>query len=184
MSKITIELPDAFESVDVDVPDQLDDWYRREAAHKKMTVPELLAGKASGLTVEQLRAVRVHGKDVPEYVMRWILRQPHEIIGGDIPSAPPEAAPAAPERRAPVQKDSRGPRGAPGSVPGTIPWSVHLRAWESYAAAGHGDQRAERVAARGGFSYREIQCALLGHYNEFDCALEHPPVPGWEPVEK
>ena len=181
--KVTIELPDAFESVEVDVPEALRDWYTREAAHKGMTVPELLAGKASGLTVEQLRAVKERGKDVPEYVMRWILRQPHEIIGGDIPSAPPEAAPV-PERRAPVQKDQRWPRGAPGSVPGTIPWDVHLRAWEGYAAAGHGDQSAERVAQRGGFGYREVQCALLGHYNECGPGHddEHPPVPGWEPA--
>ena len=178
MSKITIELPDAFETVDVDVPDKLDDWYRREAAHKGMTVPDLLASKAAGLTVEQLRAVREHGKDVPEYVMRWILRQPHEIIGGDIPSAPTEAA----VRRAPVQKDSRWPWGAPGSVPGTIPWSVHLRAWAGYDAAGHGNQSAERIAERGGFSYREVQCALLGHYNECGHDVEHPPVPGWEPA--
>ena len=222
--KIVIDLPDAFESIEVDVPEQLRDWYSREAAHNKLTVPELLASKTSGLTVEQLRAVREHGKDVPEYVMRWILRQPHEIIGGDIPSAPPEAAAAPPqycdctpksflhvpalgtlgirptvengicsacgrpsayERRAPVQSDRRWPRGAPGSVPGTIPWNVHLRAWEGYAADGHGDQSAERIAQRSGFSYREVQCALLGHYNECspDHNDEHPPVPGWEPIE-
>ena len=176
--KIMIDLPDAFENIEVDVPEQLRDWYSREAAHNKLTVPELLASKTSGLTVEQLRAVREHGKDVPEYVMRWILRQPHEIVGGDIPSAPPEAPPA---RRAPVQADLRWTRGLPGSVPGTIPWDVHLRAWDGYAAVGHDTQSAERIAERGGFSYYEIQCALLGHYDEcISCRTEHPPVPGWE----
>ena len=83
-----------------------------------------------------------------------------------------------------MQASARWPRGLPGSVPGTIPWDVHLRAWTDYAAAtGHWDQSAERIAERGGFDYYEIQCALLGHYNKcMTCRTEHPEVPGWEPA--
>lgn len=83
---------------------------------------------------------------------------------------------AEPERRAPVQGDRY-------RVAGTIPWSVHLKAWEGYAAAGHGSQSAERLAERGGFSYGEVQCCLARHYNELDrtgsCGRRHRPVPGW-----
>lgn len=65
--------------------------------------------------------------------------------------------------------------------PGTIPWDVHLNAWAGYAKAGHGAQSAERINERGGFGYREVQCALLGHYNRCGvCEEEHSPVPGWE----
>lgn len=41
-----------------------------------------------------------------------------------------------------------------------VPWSVHERAWRRYAALGHGDQSAERVAERGGFGWAEL-CVLL-----------------------
>ncbi len=66
---------------------------------------------------------------------------------------------------------------------GTIPWDVHLKAWVSYDAAGHGDQSAERINERGGFGYHELQCLLAGHYT-LKCSgsgAEHLPVPGWEP---
>lgn len=77
------------------------------------------------------------------------------------------------ERRAVVQESKQGPRG-------TVPWSTHLLAWEYYRAAGHGSQSAERIAARGGFSYREMQCALAGHYSECPwCSEEHPEPPGF-----
>lgn len=77
------------------------------------------------------------------------------------------------------------------SVPtgGTVPWSVHESAWEGYSAAGHGSQSAEMMAARGGFSYLEIQYALAGRFNDLmypdrrtDYAM--PPVPGWEPKRR
>lgn len=32
-----------------------------------------------------------------------------------------------------------------------IPWSVHVRAWNAYAAKYSKDQSAERIAERGGF---------------------------------
>lgn len=74
------------------------------------------------------------------------------------------------------------PAQAGGTMPhGRVPWHVHLAAWNGYAAAGHGGQSAERIAERGGFSYREIQCAIEGHYNDcFGCKEDHPPVPEWE----
>ena len=89
------------------------------------------------------------------------------------------------ERRAPVQADTSRtkPTGALGEVPGTVPWDVHVLAWEGYAAAGHGAQSAERMAERAGFSYRELQCALAGHYNDcYHCTEQHEPVPGWTPT--
>lgn len=80
-------------------------------------------------------------------------------------------------RRAPVQASTHFKRPA-----GTVPWEVHEEAWREYDRAGHGrDQSAERIAERGGFSYREMQCALAGHYNKcFTCCEAHPDVPGWE----
>lgn len=77
-------------------------------------------------------------------------------------------------RRAPVQGDR------PVRAAGTVPWATHLLAWEGYAAAGHGSQSAERVAERGGFGYRELQCALAGHYNRCaECREDHPVPAGW-----
>lgn len=70
--------------------------------------------------------------------------------------------------------------------PGSVPWSVHLQAWEEYARQGHGSQSAERVAERGGFGYYEIQCLLSGEchpYRSKKCTKVHPPVPGWEADE-
>lgn len=80
------------------------------------------------------------------------------------------------EHRAPVQ----GERGTVG--PGTVPWSTHLAAWSGYAAAGHASQSAARLAERGGFSYRELQCAIAGHYNlTGQCRALHPVPDGWRP---
>lgn len=82
------------------------------------------------------------------------------------------------DRRAPVQRDGQQPAG-------TIPWSTHLLAWQGYADAGHGGptgQSAERIAERGGFGYREVQCAIAGHYNRTGrCGETHPEPPGWKP---
>ncbi len=78
------------------------------------------------------------------------------------------------ERRAPVQESAplygnrprdiqrRIARGDKGFVPGTVAWSEHVEAWNEYAYYGHGDQSAERLAERGGFSYGELR-DLLGH---------------------
>lgn len=76
--KLTVTLVDAFEDVEVEVPEQVVLFFTREAAAKKVTIPELLSGKTAGLTVEQMRAVRAHGEDVPRYVMRWIIAQRHD----------------------------------------------------------------------------------------------------------
>lgn len=85
------------------------------------------------------------------------------------------------EKRAPVQ---RGGKVDPAyRSNGTVSWDVHLAAWKNYAACGHGSQSAEQIAIRCGFSYREMQCALAGHYNDVPyCKAEHPPIPTWEPV--
>lgn len=46
--------------------------------------------------------------------------------------------------------------------PGTISWDEHEQAWQSYHRRFGNDQSAERLAERGGFSYRELQM-FLGH---------------------
>lgn len=66
---------------------------------------------------------------------------------------------SAPERVAPVQ-DIRG-----ASVPmGTIPWGLHEVLWLVYADHGHGNQSAERLAERGGFSRAELGMLAVGTY--------------------
>ncbi len=57
--------------------------------------------------------------------------------------------------RAPVQAD-RWHRA------GTVGWCEHSAAWTAYNAKYRGDQSAERIAERGGFSFLEIE-SLLGH---------------------
>jgi hypothetical protein len=47
-----------------------------------------------------------------------------------------------------------------GSRVGTVPWDVHVAAWQVYAALGHGDQSARRIADRGGFSWTELTMLL------------------------
>ena len=88
-----VELPDAFEAVEVTVPTALQDWFEREALSRNMTLEELFACKAAGLTVHQLEAARKHGVDVEAYVLRWIVNQAHQIgtLKTDMPSAPSEA---------------------------------------------------------------------------------------------
>lgn len=63
---------------------------------------------------------------------------------------------AASKRTAPIQPQ----RGLP--FPARVPWALHERAWSQYAAAGHGDQSAERLAERGGFGVGEFVACLLG----------------------
>ena len=85
------------------------------------------------------------------------------------------------ERRVSVQREGHPRQGGSYVPPGTVSWEVHQKAWENYAAAGHGSQSAERLAERGGFGYRELQCALAGHYNLCcsGCVTEHPVPPTW-----
>lgn len=45
---------------------------------------------------------------------------------------------------------------------GTIAWSEHVEAYGHYSAKHGRSQSAERIAERGGFSYREL-VSLLGH---------------------
>ena|SRR5688572_24028212 len=54
-------------------------------------------------------------------------------------------------KQAPVQ-------GQPGRRDGsfTVDWDIHVRAWQVYAALGHGDQSAQRIAERGGFGALEM----------------------------
>jgi hypothetical protein len=78
------------------------------------------------------------------------------------------------ERRVPVQRDDH-------SGAGTVPWSTHVRAWQNYGT--RHEQTAERLAERGGFGYREMQCALAGHYRDVvTCKKKHPVPEGWQPI--
>lgn len=72
-------------------------------------------------------------------------------------------------RRAPVQADHGAhlpadhPHRPDGAMPcGTIAWAEHIEAYGHYAAKYGRSQSAERIAERGGFSYREL-VSLLGH---------------------
>lgn len=61
---------------------------------------------------------------------------------------------------------------------GTVPWIVHMEAFDTYRKKFGNGQSAERIAERGGFSYREMQCLLAGHYSH-ECKVDHEPVRGW-----
>lgn len=106
--KIAVELLDAFETVEVDLPENLYDWFTREAKSKNVSLEWLLACKASGLTADQLRAAREHGTG-EAYVFRWILNQTHQIgsVNSHIVPAPFEAPPKA--FHPPPTKPRRGP---------------------------------------------------------------------------
>lgn len=61
-------------------------------------------------------------------------------------------------KRAPVQASRKHGKG-----PGTISWEEHTRAHSGYVAYwGSGNQSAQRLAERGGFSYCEL-VDFLGH---------------------
>lgn len=50
---------------------------------------------------------------------------------------------------------------------GSVPWWAAERAYEGYAAAGHGDQSLERLAQRGGFGVGEFGVLFQGlAYND------------------
>jgi hypothetical protein len=66
------------------------------------------------------------------------------------------------ERRAPVQGSYWLKEGTTGREPGTIEWSEHEAVWKLYHKKWGGDQTAERMAERAGFSYLEI-VDLTGH---------------------
>jgi len=59
------------------------------------------------------------------------------------------------ERRAPVQGYSPG-----------IPWSLHIKAWDAYAAKYGRYQSAERMAERGGFHTNELDVFVPGWRDE------------------
>jgi len=61
------------------------------------------------------------------------------------------------EKRAPVQGYSAG-----------IHWSLHLRAWDAYAAKYGGFQSAADIARRGGFSTGELDGFVPGWRDEVD----------------
>jgi hypothetical protein len=67
----------------------------------------------------------------------------------------------AEERFAPVQGYEPG---------GRIPWALHARIWQAYAALGHGQQSAQRIAERGGFAWGEAAWML----GEFDPLSQKP----------
>lgn len=96
--KVQVELPDAFESLEIELPDTLSDWFHREASSKGIGLPELLAAKTSGLTAPQLAAVRANGKDPATYITEWILtHQRHEIAEDWTPAPRSDAVPPGPE---------------------------------------------------------------------------------------
>jgi hypothetical protein len=63
--------------------------------------------------------------------------------------------------QAPVQADKAG----------LVPWEIHVRAWQVYAAL-HGDQSALRIAERGGFGWQEL-ALLLAERNPFSGEARH-----------
>jgi len=69
-------------------------------------------------------------------------------------------APEVAGRRVPVQADRNLLPGVH-FPPGTVSWDEHVEAWNGYAKHFGRDQDAERIAARGGFSFVEL-CAFLG----------------------
>ena len=81
-------------------------------------------------------------------------------------------------RRAPVQADHR-PAAHPRPA-GTVPWAVHAEAWEFYATLYGTEQSAFRIADRGGFGSREMQC-MLAKMRRHDETTPLPDLPGWEP---
>ena len=84
-----------------------------------------------------------------------------------------EKTPSDPPRRANVQSEYRHRHLRGGSVP----WAVHVQAFEVYRGKFGESQSAERIAERGGFGYRELQCLLAGHWGA--CSVDHDRVPGW-----
>lgn len=60
-----------------------------------------------------------------------------------------------PEQQLPEFAPVQG--GEPG---GKIPWGLHVRIWQAYAALGHGRQSAKRIAERGGFAWGEAAWML------------------------
>ena len=89
--KLTVELIDAFVTVEIEIPEQTVTWFTREAVSKGVTIEELLSAKTAGLTVAQLDAAKSAGRNPSAYVLGWILRQPHNTTQrGGIPTAPNE----------------------------------------------------------------------------------------------
>jgi hypothetical protein len=62
-------------------------------------------------------------------------------------------------RRAPVQGDHSRP-GKSGHQPGTISWAEHELAWSAHALRHGRFEDAEKLAARGGFTYAELTTYL------------------------
>ena len=52
-----------------------------------------------------------------------------------------------------------------------VPWRIARKAWDVYAALGHGSQSCERLAERGGFSIAELIYLLAGE-NPYSGACE------------
>ena len=61
---------------------------------------------------------------------------------------------------APVQRARWTP--AAFNFPTRVPWAMSAKAWEAYAAEGHGDQSHERLCERGGFGVEEFCACILG----------------------
>lgn len=86
------------------------------------------------------------------------------------------------ERRFPIQSnimEFRLGRGRREVSATTVPWSEAEIAYQTYAAAGHGDQSLEDLARRGGFGRFEFAFLRAGFYlrsGGYEMLLEHPPV--------
>lgn len=78
-------------------------------------------------------------------------------------------------RVAPVQGEWRT------RAAGTVPWNVHLQAFDTYQREFGNNQSPEGVARREGFGYREMQCLLAGHH-ALQCVATHPDIPEWRSV--
>ena len=84
------------------------------------------------------------------------------------------------ERRFPIQSDIMDFRLGYGrkEVPATtVPWSEAEIAYQTYAAAGNGDQSLEKLARRGGFGRFEFAFLRAGFYPSgggYRMLLDHP----------
>lgn len=96
--KLAVLLVDAFETVDIDLPDHLVPWFTAEAKAASTDLAGLLTRKTSGLTASQLSSAVKSGVTANEYALQWILTSKKHVLNKDWELAPAldQAAPPPP----------------------------------------------------------------------------------------